>query len=45
MNRKVVNGKEINNRVHAITYADDFVITGKSKEILEQEVCRKSGNS
>lgn len=38
MNRKVVNGKEINNRVHTIVYADDFIITGKSKELLEQEV-------
>jgi len=38
MNRKVVNGKEINNRLHTIVYADDFIITGKSKELLEQEV-------
>ena len=38
MNRKVVNGKEINNKVHTIVYADDLVITGKSKEFLEQEV-------
>lgn len=38
MNRKVVNGKEINNKLHTIVYADDFIITGKSKELLEQEV-------
>lgn len=38
MNRKVINGKEINNRVHTVVYADDLIITGKSKELLEQEV-------
>jgi len=38
MNRKVVNGKEINNRVHTIVYADDLIVTGKSRELLEQEV-------
>jgi RNA-directed DNA polymerase len=38
MNRKVVNGKEINNKVHTVVYADDFVITGKSKELLENEI-------
>ena len=38
MNRKVVNGKEINNRLHTIVYADDFIITGKSRELLEREV-------
>jgi RNA-directed DNA polymerase len=38
MNRKVVNGKEINNRLHTVVYADDFIITGKSKELLEQQV-------
>ena len=38
MNRKVVNGKEINNRVHTVVYADDLIITGKSRELLEQEV-------
>lgn len=37
MNRKVVNGKEINNRLHTVVYADDFIITGKSKELLEQQ--------
>ena len=25
-------------RVHVVTYADDFIVTGASKEILEQEV-------
>ena len=38
MNRKVVNGKEINNKVHTIFYADDFIVTGKSRELLEREV-------
>lgn len=38
MNRKVINGKEINNRVHTVVYADDFIVTGKSKELLEQRV-------
>ncbi len=26
------------NRVHLVRYADDFIVTGDSKEILEQEV-------
>jgi RNA-directed DNA polymerase len=38
MTRKVVKGKEINNKVHTIVYADDFIITGKSRELLEAEV-------
>ena len=38
MTRKVINGKEINNKVHTIVYADDFIVTGKSKEFLENEV-------
>ena len=38
MTRKVVNGKEINNKVHTIVYADDFIVTGKSREFLENEV-------
>jgi RNA-directed DNA polymerase len=38
MTRKVVKGKEINNKVHTIVYADDFIITGKSKEFLEREI-------
>ena len=33
-----VKRKEINNKVHTIVYADDFLITGKSKEFLENEV-------
>lgn len=38
MTRKVIKGKEINNKVHTIVYADDFIITGKSREFLENEV-------
>lgn len=38
MRRKVINGKEINNKMHTIVYADDFIITGKNKEFLEKEV-------
>jgi RNA-directed DNA polymerase len=38
MKHKKVNGKEINNKVHTIIYADDFVVTGRSKELLEKEV-------
>jgi RNA-directed DNA polymerase len=38
MKHKVVNGKEINNKVHTIVYADDFIITGRSRELLENEV-------
>lgn len=38
MKHKVVNGVAINNKVHTIVYADDFIITGRSKELLEKEV-------
>jgi len=38
MKHKKVNGKEVNNKVHTIVYADDFIITGGSKELLENEV-------
>ena len=38
MTRKVINGKEINNKVHTVVYADDFIVTGKSKDFLENEV-------
>ncbi len=37
MNRKSPDWR-INNKVHTVIYADDFVITGKSKELLEQKV-------
>lgn len=30
--------KKNRGKIHAIIYADDFVITGESKEILENEV-------
>ena len=33
-----MNGKYINPKVHMVRYADDFVVTGYSKEILEREV-------
>ena len=36
--RTSVKGKTINSKVHTIVYADDFVVTGKSKEFLENEV-------
>ncbi|MGO8696667.1 MAG: group II intron reverse transcriptase/maturase [Limisphaerales bacterium] len=36
--RKVVAGKIENPKVHFIRYADDFVITGATKETLENEV-------
>lgn len=38
LERKFMRDKRINNKVHTITYADDFIITGKSKEFLENEV-------
>lgn len=38
MKHKKVNGKEVNNKVHTIVYADDFIITGGSKELLKNEV-------
>lgn len=36
--RRWIKRKEINNKIHTVVYADDFVITGKSKEFLEQDV-------
>jgi RNA-directed DNA polymerase len=36
--REFVNGKTINHKVHTIVYADDFIITGKSKEFIEEEI-------
>jgi RNA-directed DNA polymerase len=36
--RRVPGGKRFNPRVHLIRYADDFVITGRSRELLENEV-------
>ncbi len=36
--RRVVKGKTFNPKVNIVRYADDFVVTGVSKEILEQEV-------
>lgn len=36
--RKTIKRKTINNKVHTIVYADDFIVTGKSREFLEQEV-------
>ncbi len=35
---KWVNGKTIYSKVNVIRYADDFVITGSSRELLENEV-------
>lgn len=36
--RRTVNGKRVGYGVNFIRYSDDFVITGRSKELLEQEV-------
>jgi RNA-directed DNA polymerase len=36
--RTMRNGKMVNPKVHLIRYADDFVITGSSKELLEKQV-------
>jgi RNA-directed DNA polymerase len=36
--RTSVNGKMVNPKVQLIRYADDFIITGESKEKLENEV-------
>lgn len=36
--RTMRNGKMVHPKVHLIRYADDFVITGDSKELLESEV-------
>jgi RNA-directed DNA polymerase len=38
MTQKVIEGKGIYNKVHTIVYADDLIITGKSREFLENEV-------
>jgi RNA-directed DNA polymerase len=35
---KWIKRKETNNKIHTIVYADDFLITGKNKEFLENEV-------
>lgn len=35
---KIIDGKQIRCKVHTIVYADDFVITGRSREQLESEV-------
>lgn len=37
-NRKTIKRQTINNKVHTIFYADDFIVTGKSKEFLEHEI-------
>ncbi|MBE6107382.1 MAG: group II intron reverse transcriptase/maturase [Erysipelotrichaceae bacterium] len=36
--RKHINGKWYNPKIHMVRYADDFIITGESKEVLENEV-------
>jgi RNA-directed DNA polymerase len=36
--RTFLKGKTINSKVHAVVYADDFIVTGKSKEQLESDV-------
>lgn len=36
---KRVKGKIQNPKVNLVRYADDFIITGSSKELLENEVC------
>lgn len=36
--RGVSGGKSYNPKVNAVIYADDFIITGRSKEMLENEV-------
>jgi RNA-directed DNA polymerase len=36
--RTCAKGKTIYSKVHTIVYADDFAVTGKSKEFLEKEV-------
>ena len=30
------NGKTVNRKVHLVRYADDFIITGESREVLEE---------
>lgn len=36
--RKTVNGKRFTQKVNLVRYADDFIVTGSSKELLENEV-------
>jgi RNA-directed DNA polymerase len=36
--KKVVGGKVHNPKVNLVRYADDFIVTGSSKELLENEV-------
>lgn len=36
--RRMIKRQVVNPKVHLVRYADDFVITGSSKELLEQEV-------
>ncbi len=36
--RKTVDGKRFTQKVNLIRYADDFIVTGYSKELLENEV-------
>ena len=36
--RKYANGKTICPKIHLIRYADDFIITGTTKDVLENEV-------
>ena len=33
-----VNGKQVKLMVNYVRYADDFIVTGRSKELLEQEI-------
>ncbi len=35
---RCINGKRTALKVHYVRYADDFIVTGDSKELLEQEV-------
>ena len=41
LKRRTVNGERISPMTNLIRYADDFVITGRSKKILEEEVIPK----
>ncbi|MDR2947945.1 MAG: group II intron reverse transcriptase/maturase [Prevotella sp.] len=36
--RKNINGKVFYPKVNLVRYADDFIITGRSREVLEQEI-------
>jgi RNA-directed DNA polymerase len=33
-----VNGKQVKLMINYVRYADDFIVTGRSKELLEQEI-------